>query len=204
MRRANSFLVLLAIGFSLLLGAVAGGAPAVLARWLSPARVDSQPPREDLLTRLASPTPSTTPQASPTSTATALPTVTVSPTPEPVTPTPRPTRTPAPTPTTTPSPEPETEPVSTDEVGPDEPEPVTLVVTVQGNLNVRSGPGVEYPDVGFVSFGMEAEVLGRNAAGTWANARVLESGLTGWIVTSPTYVAVNGDLSAMPIVEPGS
>jgi hypothetical protein len=204
MSRANSFLVILAIGFSLLLGAVAGGAPAVLAGWLSPARADNQPPRDDLMARLASPTPSQTAQPSPTSTPPPDPTVTVSATPEPVTPTPSPTRTPTPAPTAVPSPTAGAEPVSAVEEGPEEPEPVMLVVTVEGNLNVRSGPGLEYLAIDFVSSGVEAEVIGRNAAATWALARVPDRGLTGWINASPSFVAISGDLLSAPVVEPGS
>jgi hypothetical protein len=204
MSRANSFLIVLAIGFSLLLGAVAGGAPAVLVNWLSPARSADERPQGDLMARLASPTPSQTPQPSPTSTRPPTVTVTASPTAVVATPAPRATRTPTATPTTAPSPTAETSPTVTDEEVPDEPERVLVQVVVEGNLNVRGGPGLEYPTIGFVSTGMEGEALGRNTAGTWVFARLPEGGLTGWINASPSFIAITGDLSTMPITEPGS
>ncbi len=45
--------------------------------------------------------------------------------------------------------------------------PTGMQVLVTGNLNIRSGPGIEYARVGVLPIGSTADVVGRNADGTW-------------------------------------
>jgi uncharacterized protein YgiM (DUF1202 family) len=65
-------------------------------------------------------------------------------------------------------------------------------------LNVRAGPGTNYPQIGQLNQNVQARVIGRNDLRTWV---VIESGaLRGWVITSPDIVEIVGDTSALPLV----
>ena len=66
-------------------------------------------------------------------------------------------------------------------------------------LNLRQGPGTNYPVVGKLTQGTHAVIIGRNAAGDWYQVRPTD-GSTGWVTGAPTLVQVTGDLTAVPIV----
>ena len=98
-----------------------------------------------------------------------------------------PTTTPAPTPTSTPTPEP-------------------LVVEVDQALtapiNIRGGPGADYPVVVQFEPGQQAEVLGRNEADTWWQINLADTGATetaGWVFGE--LVSLKGDDGGLPVVE---
>ncbi len=104
-------------------------------------------------------------------TRTPLPTFTPAPTPTPAPPVP--TKTPIPLPPTatptlvvvTPAPA----PADAATPAPSGNTPVSSgpAVTVTTSLNVRSGPGVAYDRVGSIASGATADILGRNADGSW-------------------------------------
>lgn len=75
---------------------------------------------------------------------------------------------------------------------------LTAVVTARG-LNVRAGPGVEYPRLGAVAGGTELSLTGRNEAGTWVRGSAEEEGLEGWL--SADYMQIDGDVEALPVLE---
>jgi len=88
-------------------------------------------------------------------------------------------------------------------LGADLPTPVPGVptgrVTAPSGVNVRSGPGSNYPVIGFAPFGAEGEIVGRSADGQWWAASIpLAPGGVGWV--SADYVAVsNGaDVPVLP------
>ena len=66
-------------------------------------------------------------------------------------------------------------------------------------LNLRQGPGTNYPVVGKLTQGAQAAIIGRNAAGSWYQVRPT-GGSTGWVTGAPALVQVTGDLTAVPIV----
>jgi TolB protein len=66
-------------------------------------------------------------------------------------------------------------------------------------LNLRQGPGTNYPVVGKLTQGAQAAIIGRNAAGDWYQVRPT-GGSTGWVTGAPAFVQVTGDLSTVPIV----
>ncbi len=71
-------------------------------------------------------------------------------------------------------------------------DPVGLVISRAG-VNIRTGPGLEYPVIGVAPFGSESEVVGASQDGTWwvVNVPVSVNG-QGWV--SNEYVEVeNGD-----------
>jgi hypothetical protein len=203
--RGSTFIILLVLVLSAVLGAVAGGA-------LSPENgaIESGDVRTTGL--IGSPTPTPSLQPSPTATpqpTPSLPPPVPSPTQPPV---PSPTPPPAPTVTASPTavtavPTPMPTPTSTPEIeaspteAPAPTETVTLVVLAY-RLNLRAGPGIEYPTVGDVPAGVEAEVIGRNADGGWVLVQILDSPLSGWVNSGPEFVEFIGDLATVPVAEP--
>lgn len=115
--------------------------------------------------------PTSTPTVPPPPTATTPPTATLTP-----------TETPPPTATFTPSPTP---------VGPGE---ATATYSSEGDLNLRLGPGLNYPVVGRAKTGATFPVLGRNAGSDWL--QVADAGGTPvWV--SATVVSTNFPVPAI-------
>ncbi len=121
-------------------------------------------------------TPTHTPTAVPVPTNTSTPTPTNTPTPtEPPTPTPT---TPMPTPTHTPT-------------------PVTPQIVSSTTVNIRSGPGTNYPIIGSLPPNTPLlPVIGRNETGSWWQVQ-LDEGEAGWV--SDEVVEARGT-DAVPIV----
>ena len=121
----------------------------------------------------------------PSNTSASLPTATLAPilsqTPR-LTATPVSTRTPLPTftpipPTATISPTPSDTPTPT------EIPPIVGVVNSVQNVNVRSGPGVDFSDIIALAPNTRVEVLGQSNDGRWFNV-LMNDGQEGWIATS--------------------
>lgn len=123
---------------------------------------------------------------------------TISPT---TTPTPRPTATPTPRPTTTatPLPTPTFTPLPT--LTPTHtpvPVPELLALLV---VNVRAGPGVNYPALGQLLLGDTARVVGQNAEGTWWQIIYPpDSDSTGWV--AGLLIQLNQEALRVPVVTP--
>lgn len=71
---------------------------------------------------------------------------------------------------------------------------VTVIVNV---LNVRAGPGTEYPVVAKIKKGESFQVFGQNADKTWLEIR-LSGGGTGWV--SRKLVVVSGNVTGIEVV----
>ncbi|MBK8984564.1 MAG: META domain-containing protein [Chloroflexi bacterium] len=72
-------------------------------------------------------------------------------------------------------------------------------VTSPQGLNIRSGPGVNFPVVGFARYNDEGEIVGRSADGRWWAASVPSApGGVGWI--SADFVIVN-NTDNVPVIE---
>ena len=81
-----------------------------------------------------------------------------------------------------------------------EPEPgvPTGRVTAPNGVNVRTGPGTNFPILGTAPFGTEGEIVGRSFDGRWWVAAVPSApGGTGWV--SADFVAVT-DAADVPII----
>lgn len=120
----------------------------------------------------AAPTASPTP----TSTSTPTPTPTTSPTKTP-TPTTRPTNTPTPTATSTPLPG---------------------AIVQSGTLNVREGPGTQYPSQGTFSQNTELDVIGKFEDCSWLKVRSRDQALTGWVVGGNQYIDLRLACDSLP------
>ncbi len=73
--------------------------------------------------------------------------------------------------------------------------PVAVVVAT--SINVRGGPGTNYPIVGGLSNGVSCAIFGRNADASWWQVGC-PNGVNGWVFTE--LIAISGDITNVPIV----
>ncbi len=78
-------------------------------------------------------------------------------------------------------------------------EPECEVASVR--LNLRGGPGTNYPILGAVTQGTRLTPLGRNPEATWLLVRVSATGQQGWVSGGSQYVRCNFPLVELPEVE---
>lgn len=77
------------------------------------------------------------------------------------------------------------------------------ICTVRANrLNLRSGPGVNYPIIGKLVPGTLVNVIGRTRDVTWIQIVVRQDGRTGWVNSETEYIACLGLMGAQPVVAP--
>jgi hypothetical protein len=95
-------------------------------------------------------------------------------------------------PTPTPAPPTPAEPTAT-------PTPDSVMVTVLQNMNVRSGPGTNYPVVGAGKVGDSSKVIGRNDDGTWLKVEFPSADGSGWVFAE--LVQVSGDAQGVEIAQ---
>jgi uncharacterized protein YraI len=72
-----------------------------------------------------------------------------------------------------------------------------LRVTFQ-SLNIRAGPGTNYPEVGRMLNGDVAVIIGRNADRTWWVVQWNQ--VRGWVINNPAYAEITGDTAEVPLV----
>ncbi|MGQ9626612.1 MAG: SH3 domain-containing protein [Anaerolineae bacterium] len=78
---------------------------------------------------------------------------------------------------------------------------VVVVVTARG-LNVRSGPDIAYPNLGYLKSGEQAEVLGFHPDSGWLQIAFEEAPEgKGWVSGKKDYVTIIGSLDEVPVVE---
>jgi dipeptidyl aminopeptidase/acylaminoacyl peptidase len=102
-----------------------------------------------------------------------------------------------------PSPTPTRTPLMISDFWLSSPTPTVTPATAQAeviasSLNVRQGPGVDYPIIGVALAGDKFEVVGVNAAGNWVQV-VTARGELGWISGQPAYTRLTGLLSDVPV-----
>jgi hypothetical protein len=86
---------------------------------------------------------------------------------------------------------------------PPTPAPQALVATALDYVNIRSGPGTQYPIYGVASPGASAEIVGKSAdSGWWAIKISTNYAPTGMAWVSASYVAVSGTGSVVVIPAP--
>ncbi len=137
-----------------------------------------------------SPTPVVflTPVLQPTFTPTVLPPTD---TPFPPTPTITPTATDTPTPGPTPTATATGEPTATATPGP-------MILVPVAELNVRKGPGIEYPLAGTIRQGETYDIVGRSADYAWWRICCLPDASLAWVTAS--LVQVSGDATDVEVV----
>jgi serine protease Do len=68
-------------------------------------------------------------------------------------------------------------------------------------LNVRSGPGTDYPRLGTVTAGERLVVLGQTNNCAWLRV-ITSAGLQGWVSGNPAYILLNTTCGALPVLPP--
>jgi len=77
-------------------------------------------------------------------------------------------------------------------------QPTDYIVTATPyTVNIRTGPGTEYADIGNLPEGDTAQVIGRNANTTWW--QINYDGITGWVVARYARIEAGADLSQIPV-----
>ncbi|MEO8393227.1 MAG: protein kinase [Chloroflexota bacterium] len=74
--------------------------------------------------------------------------------------------------------------------------PIPLAITKR-DLNVRGGPGTQYPVIGVFAANSQVSILGINEDGSWFKIRMLD-GSEAWVGTG--IVTAEGDLGSIPVV----
>jgi hypothetical protein len=100
------------------------------------------------------------------------------------------------TPAIPPTPEATATPVPTEIPPSPTPEPAPSFTADQG-VNVRSGPGTNYPKLGSLDASQSFEILGKNAAGDWLE--FVYDGDAAWV--SADMVTVSGDLETVEVAQ---
>jgi uncharacterized protein YraI len=73
------------------------------------------------------------------------------------------------------------------------------VVVAENGLNLRSGPGINYDVISYLSTDTVLEIWGRDASKRWIQVSPVDSLTTGWV--SANYVAIETNLTSIPVVE---
>ena len=76
----------------------------------------------------------------------------------------------------------------------------STATVVTGTLNVRSGPGINFPIVAKAYQGHVVALLGRNSNSTWARVRLF-SGQEGWVNAASQYIQPSVAISSLPVVD---
>jgi len=69
-------------------------------------------------------------------------------------------------------------------------------VSASSPVNVRSGPGTDYPILGQLAAGSSSDIIASDVTGDWLEINFF--GQAGWV--DAAIVAVTGDLSNVPVV----
>jgi len=72
-----------------------------------------------------------------------------------------------------------------------------ITVTARSNLNIRSGPGLSNPVIGRLPYLQSAQIVGRNAAGTWWHIQY--GGLTGWVSSLYANLREGANVNIIPV-----
>jgi uncharacterized protein YraI len=81
---------------------------------------------------------------------------------------------------------------------PPSPTPVPVArLTANQNVNVRKGPGTNYPVIGSLRAGQSYEITGKNAAGTWWQFTL--NGQPGWVIAN--LVSASGDAGTVQVAQ---
>lgn len=87
----------------------------------------------------------------------------------------------------------------TPELPTDTPTPDVPMAVVQSNMNVRGGPGTNYPVIGSAKLGDNSRILGRNNDNSWVLVEYPSTEGKGWVYGN--LLQISGDLSSMPLAQ---
>ncbi len=98
----------------------------------------------------------------------------------------------------TPTPEPPTPEPPTPEPPTPTPAPPQVQVTAD-TVNLRSGPGTNYPRVGQAQKGQIFDIAAKNPDGSWFQISV--NGKTAWVINDARWTSALGDMNAVAVAE---
>ena len=82
--------------------------------------------------------------------------------------------------------------------------PGTAVITVRavnGNMNVRRGPGIDYNTTGVLTDGETAIAIGRDRIRRWLYVEYpTVSGTPGWVSVLTEFTEIEGDIDDLPVI----
>jgi hypothetical protein len=78
--------------------------------------------------------------------------------------------------------------------------PGMCTIATSAKLNVRGGPGTNFPASFSLSKGDTVEPLGHSPDGEWIKIGLQEREDQGWIANSPDFVTCNTDINALPVI----
>jgi hypothetical protein len=77
-----------------------------------------------------------------------------------------------------------------------------IVTAINGNMNIRRGPGVDYNPTGVLTAGDSAVAIGRDRVRRWLYIEnQTASGPTGWVSLLTQFTEIEGDVDDLPVVE---
>lgn len=69
-------------------------------------------------------------------------------------------------------------------------------------MNVRNGPGTDFPSSQFIQSGDTVEPVGRTADSQWLKSKIAGSDEQGWLFNSTGYLSCTPDVKLLPVVNP--
>ncbi|MBI5305179.1 MAG: PD40 domain-containing protein [Chloroflexi bacterium] len=118
------------------------------------------------------------------------------------TPTPKPTLPPTPTLAPTATPLPPTPTPLPPTATPIPPTPVPPQATTKQQVNLRTGPSIQYAIAGRMPQNTNAVVLGKNEDGSWLQVAYPDAKTPSWLAT--TFVTVTGTIDTLPVIAVGT
>jgi hypothetical protein len=82
------------------------------------------------------------------------------------------------------------------------PTAATVLITVlNGDMNIRRGPGVDYNPIGVMSQGQSAVAVGRDRVRRWLFVEIPSGEVpSGWVSALTEFTEVTGDVDQLPVV----
>lgn len=78
------------------------------------------------------------------------------------------------------------------------PTPRVTITAASGNLYIRRGPGLPYNQIGVLSKGTSAVIIGQDILSRWVQIQVPDKDYTGWVSIMTEFSSIEGDLSTIP------
>ena len=69
-------------------------------------------------------------------------------------------------------------------------------------MNVRNGPGTEFPSSQFIKSGDTVEAVGRTPDSQWIKVKIAGSDEQGWLFNSSGFLSCSPDVKLLPVVNP--
>ncbi len=78
------------------------------------------------------------------------------------------------------------------------PLPSVIITAVDGNVFIRRGPGMPYNTIGILQKGISVQVIARDILSNWAQIKIPDTDIAGWVYLHTLYTKIDGDLSQLP------